>query len=198
MKKVLLAVFVGCFFIGCAQQVYLKKSPSETVLTSIKSENQKKVGYTFSSKIPDTLKIGNFIFDVNATYVSNLKIYMNTKYTVTEGDSLKIEFVLLSCNQTTKNANSGAQNTMNVLNALGGSSGSSGPIYTNILLITEINLKVIVKKGTNVLSEKLIFTTDEYNGENSTISTAQKSFDQAIGKSIIMIDKFLSSVEFGN
>jgi hypothetical protein len=193
MKKLFLIVIAGCLLGGCAQQVYLKKSPSELVLTSIKSENQKKFGYSFSSKIPDTLTIGNFVFDVNATYISNLKIFMNTKYTVVEGDSSNIEFVLLSCTQTTKNANSGLQNTSNVLQALGGSNG--GTMYNNVLLTTEISLKVSVKKGQNVLSEKTIFTTDEYNGDNNNISVAQKSFDQAIGKSIIMIDKFLSSIE---
>jgi hypothetical protein len=193
MNKLPLIIFVGCLLVGCAQQVYLKKSPSELVLTSIKSENQKKVAYTFNSKIPDTLSIGNFLFDVNATYVSNLKIYMNTKYTVVERDSLNIEFVLLSCNQTTQDANSGMQTTSNVLTALAGKRGDK--MYTNILLKTEIQLKVTVKKMQNILSEKTIFTTDEYNGENNDISVAQTSFDQAIGKSIIMIDKFLSTIE---
>lgn len=191
MKKLFIVVIVGCFIGGCSQQVYLKKSPSELVLTSIKSENQKKFDYSFTSNIPDTLKIGNYIFDVNATYVSNLKIYMNTKYTVVQGDSSKIDFVLLTCTQSTKNANSGMQNTANVLSAL---SSSGGPTYNNVLLTTEISLKVTVKKDQNV-SEKTIFTTDEYNGDNNDISVAQKSFDQAIGKSIIMIDKFLSSIE---
>jgi hypothetical protein len=193
MNKLLSVVFVGCLLGGCAQQVYLKKSPSELVLTSIKSENQKKVAYTFTSKIPDTLAIGNFLFDVNATYVSNLKIYMNTKYTIAEGDSTKVEFILLSCGQKTQDANSGMQTTSNVLTALAGKPGDK--MYSNILLITEINLKVIVKKGTNVLSEKSIFTTDEYNGNKNDISVAASSFDQAIGKSIIMIDKFLSTIE---
>ena len=192
MKKLSILACVALLFGGCAQQVYLKKSPSEIVLTSIKSEYQKKFSYTFESKIPDTLQIGNYLFDVNATYISNLKIYMNTKYSVVDADSSKIDFVLLSCNQTTKNANSGLQNTANVLTALGGSSNST--VYNNVLLITELNLKVVVRRNGNV-SEKSIFTTDEYNGENSSISTAQKSFDQAIGKSIIMIDKFLSSIE---
>ena len=119
---------------------------------------------------------------------------MNTKYTVVEGDNTKIEFILLSCNQTTKNANSEMQNTSNVLTSLAGKPGDK--IYSNILLITEIQLKVIVKKELNTLSEKTIYTTDEYNGENNDISVAQRSFDQAIGKSIIMIDKFLSSIEW--
>jgi len=182
--------------LGCSQSIYLKKSPSELVLSSIKSENQKKVAYIFTSRIPEVLTIGNYLFDVNATYVSNLKIYMNTKYTLTEGDSINIEFILLSCNQTTKNANSGMQNTSNVLTALGvGNKYGPTKIYSNILLITEIQLKVIVKSGQNTVAEKAIFTTDEYNGGSGGASVSQSSFDQAIGKSIIMIDKFLSTIE---
>jgi len=194
MKKVALVVIVAFLFVGCAQQVYLKKSPSELVLTSIKSDNNKKVSYTFTSRIPDVLELRDYYqFDVNATYISNLKIYMNTKYSVMENDSVKIEFILISCSQTMRNANSGLQNTSNVLGALAGS--SSTPMYTNIALTTEINLKVIVKKGESVLSEKDIFTTDEYNGNNNNSQVAAASFDQAIGKSIIMIDKFLTSLE---
>lgn len=125
--RLFIVLLIGCFLGGCTQQIYLKKSPSELVLTSIKSENQKEFSYTFKSRIPDTLIIGNFAFDVNATYMSNLKIYMNTKYSVVDEDT--------------------------------------------------------------------IFTTDEYNGNNNSISSLQNSFDQAIGKSIIMIDKFLSTIE---
>jgi len=195
MNRILAVTAIGFLFVGCAQNVYLKKSPSELVLTSIKSNNQKKVSYSFESQIPDTFKVGNFTFDVNATYISNLKIYMNTKYSIAENDSNSIDFVLLSCNQTTKNANSGLQNTANVLNALG---GSGGPNYTNILLTTEISMKVSIKKGQTVVSDKTIFTTDEYNGQNNTITTAQASFDQAIGKSIILIDKYLTSYDESN
>ena len=81
------------------------------------------------------------------------------------------------------------------MNALG---GSGGPNYTNILLTTEISMKVSIKKGQTVVSDKTIFTTDEYNGQNNTITTAQASFDQAIGKSIILIDKYLTSYDESN
>lgn len=193
MNKLFLTLIVGCFLNGCTQVVYLKKSPSEIVLTSIKTDNQNKFSYTFKSNIPDSLVIGNFAFDVNATYISNLKIYMNTKYSVVEGDSNQIEFELLTCTQTVKNANSGMQNTANVLTALGGSSNAT--YYNNVLLTTEISLKVTIKKNGTPINDKTIFTTDEYNGQNNDISSAQNSFDQAIGKSIIMIDKYLSSLE---
>ena len=191
MKYLVLAVAV-CFLAGCAQQVYLKKSPSEMVLTSIKSDNNKKVSYTFKSNIPDTLVLRGFQFDVNATYQSNLRIYMNTKYSVVENDSTNIEFELLSCNQTVRNANSGLQNTSNVLNAL---AGGNSQMYNNIVLTTEIDLKVTIKNGTNTLAEKKIFTTDEYNGDNNNANIAASSLHQAIGKSIIMIDKFVSSIQ---
>lgn len=193
MNKLIFTLLLGFFIGGCTQVVYLKKSPSEIVLTSIKSDNQKKYSYSFSSNVPDSLVIGNFAFDVNATYISNLKIFMNTKYTVVDKDSNQIDFLLISCTQTIKNANSGMQNTANVLNALGGSGNST--YYNNVLLTTEINLKVTVKRNGAQLYDKSIFTTDEYNGQNNDISSAQNSFDQAIGKSIIMIDKFLSSIE---
>lgn len=191
MNKLNLLLVTVVLSTGCTQMVYLKKSPSETVLTSIKSNNNVSYSYTFQSNIPDSLVINNYAFDVNATYISNLKVYMNTKYNNLEGSSNKIDFFLVSCAQATKNANSGMQNTSNVLGAL---AGNSGPVYNNVLLTTSISIKVSVTQGEKELSKE-IFVTDEYNGDGSSITTAQNSFDQAIGKSIIMIDKFLTSIE---
>ena len=176
---------------GCMQHIYLKKAPSEFVLISLKSE-EIKCSYSFKSKIEDTLCIGNFCYDVNDTYRSNLKIYMNTKFQVQENENIVVDFVLTSCNQTRRNANSGVQNTTNVLVALGG--GTTSDIYNNVLLTTEININVIVKKDQRIVALREISTTDEYNGDGSNIKTSQDSFDQAIGKSIILIDKFLSSL----
>lgn len=191
MRNLFVSLMLAVFFVGCTQQVCLKKSPSEIVLTSIKSENGKKVAYSFKSNIPEPLILRNFSFDVNSAYLSNLKIYMNTKYSVVESDSINIDFTLISCNQTIKSTNSGLQNTVNVLASIGGNTQN---IIENILLTTDINLKVIVKNGNDIISEKSIYSTDEYNGTKNDVTVAQNSFDQAIGKSIIMVDKFLSGI----
>ncbi len=193
-KHILFTLFTSLLFSACVQQVFLKKSPSEIVLTSIKSEGQKTVSYSFNSKIPEVFKLQDFEFDINDTYKSNLKIFMSTKYNLSEKmEDVNIEYSLISCNQTVKSTNSGMQDASNILNAL---TGSKSKNYQNMLITTEISLKVTVKKLNQTISEKTIFTTDEYNGESNSVYTAQGSFDQAIGKSIIMIDKFLSSVQF--
>jgi hypothetical protein len=169
---------------GCVvapQSVYLRKSPSGKFFENMETKSSKDVSYTFESKEPDPFQFNKINIDLNESYASNLKHYMNNKYSIVQdqGDS-NVDFILQSCKVEVRNAGA---------DVIYGSSGYSAAIY-NITVSTELNVKVAVNANGNI-SEKEIITLGEYTGNSSDLTTGQMSFNLAIEKSILLIDRFL-------
>jgi len=194
LKKIMLALVVNLLLMSCTTAVYLRKSPSEVVLTSIHPVKSAKVSYNYTSAVPDLYTYENgaqsFVFDLNDTYRSNLRVFMNTKYELDQQNDYTIDYKLNSCNLSVKEVSSGMQSVANFL-------VDSRYQSHNWLLNTEIALKVTISKNGETVAEKTIVSVDEFNsasqGSGLSVYVAQQSFDQAIGKSIIMIDKFLQN-----
>lgn len=189
MKNIALIVVI-LLLNSCTQVVYLKKVPSEIVLTSINSYSSKKFNYSFTSDLPDSFIIGSYAFDVNETYKSNIKVYMNTKFTIDSTSVDNISFHLLSCELSVRDANSALQNTVNVPKAL---NGDHYGYYNNVAITAKVIIELKVVVGDETYSKNII-VEDEYTGENYGYIILKNSLESVIGKSIILIDKYLSSI----
>jgi hypothetical protein len=121
--------------------------------------------------------------DLNPSYKSVLKNYMNYKYTPvgSEGGDYHIGVVLEEC--TYEQVEAGTERIY--------SSGGSAYLI-NIKVTTELVVKVSVNVDGNV-SEKKITGMGEFTGNSSDNSTVTRSFDLAIRATISQMDRFLNS-----
>ena len=199
MRKILfiVALFVliiaGCALIQREYHLILRKAPSQKFFETVENQDNREVSYSFKSELPDTFWVNKVSFDLNKSYASNLKYYMSNKYSVVNDSTstkYNVEVLLVSCNAE---ARDGGQET-----AVGRSTSgysSSVTIY-NATVATELTIMVRANVDGKI-QEKEIVTLGEYTGNMSDIKTFSGSFDLAIEKSLVLIDRYLDKT-FGD
>jgi hypothetical protein len=195
VKSLLLFVLVVAFCVGgCGGPVYvnLRKSPSAEIIANVNSEQSKKASYTFESKLPEAYSPFNtrLFVNLNDYYASNLKHYMNNKFSVVDdAEDIKIEVVLESSSSESR------YDGEKKLARASYSDGTTGRAYIEkVTILTEITVKVKVSEGGRV-NEKKIVSEGEYSGDlANSVEIAAESFNLVIEKSILQIDKFLDSM----
>ena len=173
------------------QKAYLKKMPSNELLNNIKSYDDREVSYTFKSDLPEQFKYYKADIDLNASYASNLKHYMNNKYSVVDVAENSVEVLLQSCEYEAVQA--GTETAHTRASSTTGHSASGTITIINLTVTTEINLLVRANVNGKV-TEKQIMAGGENTGNYSSAETVQRSFDMAIERSLISVDKFLDKV----
>ncbi|MDR2554968.1 MAG: hypothetical protein LBC64_06020 [Fibromonadaceae bacterium] len=188
---VAISIALAFIFVGCAQNAFLSKGMPESFFSDAKIDiaDSKSVSYTFESKLADPFPYYKDFVDLNPSYKSVLKNYMNYKYTTvgSEGGDYHIDVILEEC---TYEAVQAGTETAHAYSSTGAS--VTAHVY-NIKVTTEMAVKVRVNAGGKV-SEKTINGTGEYTGNYSDASTVTKSFDLAIRATISRMDKFLNSI----
>jgi hypothetical protein len=184
--------FIGC---GVAKNGSLSKGLPERFFTDSKIEidDSKNVSYAFESKLADPFPLdkiwmGTVFIDLNPSFESVLKYYMNSKYAVagSSGGDYHVDIILEKCSHGGEAA--GTEK------ARGGYTTGGGVTVSvdNMKVTSEITIKVRVNVGGNV-SEREIMAMGEFTGNESDWSTITRSFDLAIRGAISRMDRFLNS-----
>jgi hypothetical protein len=186
------SVVLAFVFIGCApQNAFLSKGVPESFFSDAKIDidDSKSVSYTFESKLADPLQYYRGLIDLNPSYKSVLKNYMNYKYTpVDSGDgSYHIDVILEECTSNAVNAGTQTARATNY---------ATGTTATAVVNYVRITTEMVVKVRVNIdgkVSEKKIEGMGEFTGNSSDWSTVTKSFDLAIRATISRMDRFLNN-----
>jgi len=185
--KIIALAFV-LIFVGCGPiAVNLNKSPSSGVVAAVSSDQSKKVSYAFESRLPDDFRpFDNRVqVNINNYYESNLKHYMSNKYSVVKGSSdYNVEFVL----ESSKSEWHEAGKTVAKATYSDGTTASAS--VQHITVSTELTVRVKVTAGGKE-TEREIISIGEYTAAQDAVPG---SFNVAIEKSILLIDKFLDGV----
>jgi hypothetical protein len=179
-------------FIGCAPQyAFLSKGMPENFFSEAKIDidDSKNVSYTFESKLADPFPYYKAFVDLNPSYKSVLKNYMNYKYTPVDSEdgNYHIDVILEEC--TYEAVHAGAQTAR----ATNYATGATATATVNYMKVTT---ELVVKVRVNVdgkTSEKKITGMGEYTGSYTEYSTVTRSFDLAIRATISRMDRFLST-----
>jgi len=196
-----IGLFYFIFIPACTTTVNLSRSPSDLVLVSIVPNNTDVIAYSTDSKINEPFE-HNFTygppltFPINAAYKNNIDSYIQTKFskiinnTIKDDSTIILKFVL---NQFTIQ-NKIEQNTGETLSSLFGNEGPKG----NLIIDVKMTVSVQVSKNGKMIAEKNILSTSSYNEflkpETVESMVYQKAVNEGLSKCIIMVDKFLVSL----
>jgi hypothetical protein len=140
------------------------------------------VSYTFESKLNDPFDFKGILIDLNTSYASNLKHYMEYKYTVVRSGSEKhrISVVLEACEITTEDA--GTESV---------SFNFAVRTVTMLTVTTTLTVKVRVETNGRVIEEDIV-SVAEYTGNIENLTTGQISISMALEGNILLVDRFLN------
>lgn len=181
----------SCAGLLAPQQAFLSKGVPENFFSDSKIDidDSKKVSYKFKSELDDPFVHYNGHIDLNASYKSVLKNYMNYKYTLVSnkegGGDYQVDVVLEDC--TSEAVHAGTQTV-----SAHGSGGYAVSSVQYVKVTTEMTVKVRVNINGEV-SEKEIIGMGEFTGMSTDWNTVTRSFDIAIRATISRMDRFLSS-----
>jgi len=188
----LVFTFIGCagvMFGTAARTGHLSKGLPERFFTDSKIEfdESKNVSYTFESKLADLLPLdkiwrGTLFIDLNPSFESVLKYYMNSKYTVVDSGSGEYHIDIILEKSSGEGAYAGTERA---------SSGGSSVELRNMKVTSEVTAKVRINVGGKI-SEREIMAMGEFIGNESDWGTITRSFDLAIRGVISRIDRFLN------
>jgi hypothetical protein len=200
-KVIIVTIFVLSFlFQGCSSTISLSRSPSDLVLLTIKPNNNDKVNYSFDSKIvePFEYKGGGkrLYFHINTAMKNNIETYMQTKFSKlldlqSKNDSIcSIKYEL----KNFEVAYIFQQSTGDAFISLF-QEGTKGNAIVDVKLTVFVN----VSKNGETISEKNVISTSKYSEYLKPYVTVESIFEKAvndgISKCIIMIDKYLVSID---
>lgn len=204
MQKYNLLLVVSLLFIlitGCTTTVNLNRSPSDLVLVSIVPNNTDLINYSISSKVIEPFEHKHtygqpLTFQINNAFTSNIDSYIHTKFLKISDSNIKNDSALTLKFELSQFSiqNRIEQNTGETLSSLFGDDGPKGN------LIVDVNFAVLVQvlKNDKVIAEKNILSASSYNEylkpETVEASVYEKAVNDGLNKCIIMIDKFLVSV----
>jgi hypothetical protein len=198
MKKLSFFLFPFALLLqSCSSNIVLSRTPSDLVLLSIKPNDAAVAKYTFDSKVTNPYEYKysgySYVFDINSAYKNNLDTYIRTKFANTDlaesiSDSIySLEFtlykfdVIYDYEQSTNEV---------ILSVLGEAQGTG-------MVAVEMMINVKIMKGTSIVAERNLPANSQYDekfDKNSDIGRLySKAVNDAISKSLIIIDKFLVS-----
>jgi len=193
MKKTIYLTLCLCLALivtACAppaQYVHLRKSPTPALLGAIRGDRATNVSYSFRSDLPDAFDFKGIIIDLNKSYASNMKHYMENKYTVSAAGAgkHKIDIVLVSCKIETAEAGTESANF-----------GAMSATIERLTVTTTLTTNVRVETDGQVTEEEIV-TVGEYTGNIQNLSTGQFSISMALEGNILLIDRFLNKTFHG-
>lgn len=186
----------GCSF---SSTITLDQAPSDMILISIVPNNTQAVGYEVRSAIADLFEYQQntdfkVILPVVLAFRNHIDLYMHTKFTHVSTDSvLSDENINMTVTLSDFEVKYNIEN-VSTLAVLAGK-GVEGDASVNAQIIVNIR----ITKENNIVSEKNIIANAQSaekfdSGEHRSVEELYRvAVDGAIEKSIIMIDKFLSS-----
>jgi hypothetical protein len=171
--------------------LYLSKGVPERFFSDAKIDidDSKKVSYRFKSELDDPFLYANKIStDLNPSYKSVLKNYMNYKYTIVDKQDAdyQVDVILEEC--TYEGVQAGMETAQGYSN--------TGARVTAVEYKSKVTTEMVVKVRVNAngkVSEKKIEGMGEYTGNSSDANTVARSFDLAIRATISRMDRFLNS-----
>ena len=187
MKRTLAIIVL--LFISCTQTIFIQQSPSELILTTVKSYKT-NISYSISSSIdePYSYKSGSgytYQFPVISALDNNLDAFFNIKF----ASSQKV------------NGESGVDYQIKVIiSEYEFNHEVDENLYTSPTHISSVKLQgeIIVLKSENELGRKDISISSTYHKETGQGATIQSIFsnaaDDCINKAILTIDKYLDSI----
>lgn len=203
MKKILVTSIISLIVLNmtaCTKLLQLRKNISEDVISSIKV-NQIPIAYDFNSEIPEKINKDSVDINFNSYFKSNLDDYMTNKFNniKTDRNGYFISFQLKSVN-----LNEVADlNYAAILLDLLASKKDLGSDYA--LAQSDFSCKIIISvklyQGGNLLTEKEIVSESNYpavlkesNRYSYSYESYQKVTDMNISKSLVLINKYLASI----
>ncbi|MCL2283229.1 MAG: hypothetical protein FWC26_07925 [Fibromonadales bacterium] len=183
----------GCAGTRTPQYGHLSKGLPEKFFidSNIDLDDSKKVSYKFESMLENPFPYYKDFLDLNPSFESVLKYYMNSKYSLADssGAEYHVDVILEKC---TYDAVAAGMETMQST-AVGPGGVASATAYAyNMKVTTEMTAKVRVSIDGKT-SERQIMAMGEYTGNYTDHSTVTISFDIAIRGIMSRIDKFLNS-----
>lgn len=204
MKKILVTSIISLIILNmaaCTKLLQLRKNISEDVISSIKV-NQIPVAYEFTSDIPEMIKeytVSSASLDIkfNSYFKSNIDEYMRNKFT-----NMKIErngyFILFKVKKVNfeRNYNGDFSSAF-----MGGLMQDRDPVLGHADFSCKIITNVTLYQNNILLADKEIISDSNYsitvkesNKSSYDYEAYQKATDMNISKSLILINKYLSSI----
>lgn len=197
----MVALCLCMFSAGCAApakqtkiHLQMSKGLPERFFTDSKIDidDSKNVSYTFTSNLDDPFPLqAGGTMDLNPSFESVLKYYMNSKYAIagSSGGDYHVDIILETC--TYKGEMAGSETAQGSTHSLSGSATTTVTTYY-IKITSEITAKARVTIGGKV-SERQIMAMGEYTGDYTDVGTVTRSFDLTVRSVISRIDRFLNS-----
>lgn len=199
MKKILVTSIISLIILNmtaCTKLLQLRKNISEDVISSIKV-NQIPIAYDFTAETPELIKKGLIDINFNSCFKSNLDDYMKNKFNNVKMDkngyfiSFKVKQVDFFENYNPDFESIIIGSLINKKENTVGHSDFSCKIITNVMLYQNGNL--LVDKEI-VADSNYAITVSESNRYSYSYEAYQKVTDMNISKSLVLINKYLASV----
>lgn len=184
---------------GCSNTIRLSNAPSDLVLVSLTPNNSDETNYYLKSEIPEPYEyavsgIEKYKFGFNEAFRNNIETYMMTKFSnvrygqdLTEkGISIKYKITDLDLDYEFH------QDAIDFVGSL-----VMEKLYGTFIVSIRTAVSVSVYRNSTFVNEKLILTNIEKSGDvggKSTETLLKEALDDGISKTIIMIDKYLTSL----
>ena len=194
-------IFFTILLQGCSSTISLSRSPSDLVLVTIKPNNKDFIFYTTDSRVTEPFEYKNngysYVFPINKAFKNNIDSYMQTKFSKilslsTKNDSTFIIKYDLKDFEIEYNLE---QSTGDVLNSIFGKNGDQGDAIVDV----KMTVSVSISRGGKIISEKNVVSTSrfsEYLQKDLKLENVYgKAVNDGISKCVIMIDKYLVSVD---
>jgi hypothetical protein len=194
--KFILLLTVLSTITGCSSLLQLRRSASENVLLSIKSNNL-PISYSVNSALEERIIQGDIIIPFNKAFKDNVDDYMSSKFNNinTSDQGYSIAFDIKNLGLDYKYAADFGSAIM------GGMTNQTEPIIGRGDIDINVTVHLTIKNGNNIVAEKNIISNSHYfKNVTKAISYAHKKItyeeglNEALNKTVILIDKYLVSL----
>jgi hypothetical protein len=206
MKQFRFFTFLYLFtFLGCAgsADVTLRQAPSDLLLLSVKQSPAIAL-YQFRSEIPDNYVYTNargyqFFFSLNWAYLKNLQAYLQTKF-LQSRDTTKLTYYFDITIESVSMKYQFNQSSGDVISDWADALSRRGrdQVHGEGVAGCELRVRVTVNQNNKTIGDKLIVTSVNSSERFSSSTSVERIYgmavDDCISKSLIFIDKYLSSI----
>lgn len=194
-KIILLLVIVPNIF-SCTRLLQLKKSLSDDVIISIKS-NRLPIGYSIKSDLDELINKNNIQIPLNKSLKINIDEYMKNKFSDLRNDQNGY-FILFQIKDMSIEQNYNADFGSTIMGSV---LKEKNIVYGQSDFSSRIILNVKLYQNNQLIADKDIISTsnsntvvNEYNSSSYIYESYQKVLDQSINKCILLVDKYLASI----
>ncbi len=189
---------------ACSTLLKLRSSPSENAFISMKTNNKDTIAYSVKSDLPDQFEQRGFIIPFNKSFRENIGNYFQIRFNNLRGIDTN-EHSGFEINFHIKELNIAANYEPNwgsaILSGLADKKDSNLEIG-KYSIDAKVLVNVKITRNSEIIGEKNIIVDTNYVKhvtENESYTYVETSYEQAlneaISKSIIYIDKYISSLD---